>query len=104
VDAPPASGPGAQPLRVTGPNPFGEGTRFSFALDREAAVRLTVYDILGRRVRTLAAGSHPSGAHQVAWDGADEGGLPLPSGVYLVRLERGDGDPETRKVTRIRVR
>jgi hypothetical protein len=95
---------GAQPLRVTGPNPFGEGTRFSFALDREAAVRLTVYDILGRRVRTLAAGSRPSGAHQVAWDGADEGGLPLPSGVYLVRLERGDGDPETRKVTRIRVR
>jgi hypothetical protein len=104
VDAPPASGPGAQPLRVTGPNPFGEGTRFSFALDREAAVRLTVYDILGRRVRTLAAGSHPSGAHQVAWDGADEGGLPLPSGVYLVRLERGDGDPQTRKVTRVRVR
>jgi len=102
VDAPLLTG-GALPLSVSGPNPFGIGTRFSFGLDRESAVRMTVYDILGRRVRVLTDGSLGSGSHDVTWDGADANGLPLPSGVYLVRLERNGGS-ETRKVTRIRTR
>lgn len=91
----------AGPLRVLGPNPFGRSTRFSFGLDRAATVRMSVYDILGRKVRTLTAGGLGAGPHAVEWDGTSDDGKALPSGVYVVRLDRG-GTAEARKVTLIR--
>jgi flagellar hook assembly protein FlgD len=53
-------------------------------------VRLEVYDTTGRRVRLLAEGALPAGSHAVRWDGTDQGGAALGSGVYLVRLTAGD--------------
>lgn len=68
------------------PNPFNPATTIRFALPDAAAVQLTVYDALGRRVRTLADGAVlPAGSHAVA---ADLGGLP--TGVYFYRLRAGD--------------
>jgi hypothetical protein len=72
------------------PNPFVEQTTFEFALPRAGDVKLTAFDAAGRLVRTLALGRQPEGTHRVAWDGRDDAGRIVASGVYLVRLEAGD--------------
>jgi len=71
------------------PNPFNLGTVIPFVLDREGHVQLTIYDLLGQRVRTLLQGRLGAGAHTVLWDGQGHDGQPLASGVYLCRLQSG---------------
>jgi len=61
---------------------------FRLAAPRQMAV--TIYDLAGRSVRTIAAGSFAAGPQSLVWDGRDAVGTPVPAGVYLVRL---DGDP-----------
>jgi len=79
------------------PNPFNPATVIAFELAAPGRVELTVHDALGRRVRTLAAGAHASGRHEVRWDGVDAQGRRAGSGVYFVRLAT-DAGVETRKV------
>jgi flagellar hook assembly protein FlgD len=84
------------------PNPFRGSTEISFdAPQAAAAARVEVLDVRGRRVATLASRPAIAGAHRAAWDGRDEGGAPLPAGVYFVRLE-GQGIDAVRKVTLLR--
>ncbi|MCB1164370.1 FG-GAP repeat protein, partial [bacterium] len=83
------------------PNPFSGSTRFGFALPRDAACRLAVYDVSGRRVALLADGVQTAGRHTLQWDGRDEHGATVPTGVYLLRFEAGDRR-ESRKVIRLR--
>ena len=68
------------------PNPFNPRTRIQFELPHSDAVKLTIHDTLGRRVRTLVSGTHVAGRHQVHWDGRDGGGGSVSSGVYFIRL------------------
>jgi len=70
------------------PNP-GATHRISFALPRKTAVKLGVYDVLGRRVAVLAEGELPAGRYTREWDGRSRGGLQSPAGVYFYRLEAG---------------
>ncbi len=84
---------GVEPGAVAGlrlaparPNPVGEGTTLDFELPTEGPVRLTVFDVAGRRVRTLAHGTLAAGHHTLAWDGADEQGARVTPGVFFVRL------------------
>ncbi len=80
-------------LRQNRPNPFrpaGGATRISFSLQNGAEARLEVFDIAGRLVRTLAAGDHGSGEHEVVWNGRDERGHDVSSGVYFYRLRSGE--------------
>ncbi len=72
------------------PNPFNPSTALAYALPRPASVRLTVYDALGRHVRTLVESEQPAGSYTVRWDGHDDAGRPVPSGVYLYRIIAGD--------------
>lgn len=86
------------------PNPFNSGTRIPFRLDADAAgpVTLAILDVAGRRIRTLNLGRYTgAGDHWIDWDGCDEGGLPAPSGTYLVRLFTRAG-ADARKVTLLR--
>lgn len=70
------------------PNPATAGTtRFPFSLSRTGGVRLAVYRVDGTRVRTLLDGVRSPGAHEIAWDGRDEGGRRVPAGVYFARLD-----------------
>ncbi|MFH1681573.1 MAG: right-handed parallel beta-helix repeat-containing protein [Candidatus Eisenbacteria bacterium] len=69
------------------PNPFGPGTTIHFGIDRSGPATLAVYDLAGRRVRLLRAGDLPAGRHQAEWDGRDDSGRPVSSGVYFYRLE-----------------
>jgi len=72
------------------PNPFNSGTVIAFSLTRSTIVKLTVFNVLGQPVRTVAAGRYPAGEHSVAFDGLDDHDLPLASGVYFYRLTAGD--------------
>ena len=77
-------------LGQNAPNPFNPTTTIGFALATEAVVDLSVYDITGRRVATLASGSFPAGDHAVVWDGRDESGRETASGIYFYRLTAGE--------------
>ena len=81
----------ASPSSLTvAPNPFNPSTTFRFPLTHPAAVSLKIYDICGRLVATLLDEGKASGEHSIGWDGRDEHGKALPTGVYLSRLEIGD--------------
>lgn len=75
---------------VASPNPCNPHTTFRFTLPTAAIVEMNVYDLAGRRLRTLAAASpRGAGPHAMLWDGRDDAGRSVPSGVYLGRLEAG---------------
>ena len=71
------------------PNPFNQGTVLSFVAPHSAHAALHVYNLQGQRVRTLVDGLVASGRRKVVWDGRDQGGHVVASGVYLYRLEAG---------------
>jgi hypothetical protein len=72
------------------PNPFRARTTLEFILPERRDVRLVIYDVLGRRVRTLVDRSFDAGRHTMRWDGRNTSGQPVASGIYLGRLEVGD--------------
>jgi hypothetical protein len=67
------------------PNPFNPSTTLSFSLPHASAVKLLVFDVMGRRLRTLADGRYDGGEHEILFDGSH-----LPSGTYYARLETGE--------------
>ncbi len=89
--------PRAHALNQNYPNPFNPATAISFVLARRVAVELSVFDLLGRRVRVLAKGPRTAGQHTVVWDGTDEQGRAVGAGVYLYRLRTADF-AQTRKM------
>jgi hypothetical protein len=73
---------------VTGPNPFRGRTEWRLSLGRTSRVDLTIHDVLGREVRSVARGLWlESGTHTLTWDGRMTTGEQVPAGVYFVRLE-----------------
>ncbi len=86
-------------LGFASPNPFNPRTEIHFSLARPASPRLEIFDLKGRRVRTLLSGAElPPGHHAVTWLGRDDEGREAASGVYMLRL-RADGVVQERKVT-----
>ena len=73
------------------PNPARGGTRVAFELPAAGHARLVLYDVRGRRVRTLVDGARAAGEHVARWDGRDESGAPAAAGVYFLRLETAGG-------------
>lgn len=81
------------------PNPFNPSTELRFVLAEPAVVTLAIHDLAGRRLRLLLDGeSRAAGEQRLTWDGRDDAGEALPSGVYLVRLD-ASGQRLTQKVT-----
>jgi flagellar hook capping protein FlgD len=83
------------------PNPFRGSSLIRFLLTSGGPVDLAVLDLTGRRVRTLVAGPRQAGAWEIAWDGRDDAGRRLSSGVYLYRLETS-GETASRKTLLLR--
>ena len=83
------------------PPAFNAGTVIAFTLRQRETVRLEVYNVLGQRLVTLMDGTLEAGVHTAAWDGRNEHGDDVPTGVYLYRLTHGAGQ-ETRKMTLLR--
>ena len=85
------------------PNPFNSGTAIRFALPPEAGeAELAIFNLLGQKVATLFAGRRLWGEQVVRWDGRDDRGRPLASGVFLCRLRTEEGEMETRKLLLVR--
>ena len=68
------------------PNPFNPQTRINFELPQSGIATLTIYDVRGRRVRSLVAEELHAGPHARTWDGTDDDGRRVASGVYLYHL------------------
>ncbi|MFO7655088.1 MAG: FlgD immunoglobulin-like domain containing protein [Candidatus Krumholzibacteriia bacterium] len=96
----PLAAPAAR-LGAAHPNPFNPGTRIRYTLDVSSRVEIAVYDVAGRRVRTLVDGTRAAGDHETFWNGRDETGSAVASGVYLYRLRSGDV-VETRRLSVVR--
>jgi hypothetical protein len=89
-------------LQPCAPNPFHPSTRIAYDLDVPSAVALTVFDVSGRLVRVLLESEEVSaGRHQASWDGGDDAGMALPSGVYFVELRAG-GTRTTERIVLVR--
>jgi hypothetical protein len=68
------------------PNPFNPATEFKFDLPRASHVKIDIFNILGQRVKTLVDERRRAGSHIVDWDGTDEKGVEVSSGVYFYRM------------------
>ncbi len=83
------------------PNPFNPSTSVYFNLEEPGDVRVVVYDAEGRLVRRLVAAAYPAGVHSAEFDGRDDGGQPLASGVYFYRFVT-EGASVTKKLVLVK--
>jgi flagellar hook assembly protein FlgD len=73
-------------LESVHPNPFNPQAAVAFTLAAAGPVRLAVYDLHGTKVNTLFNGNLPAGRHEAVWDGRDDRGQAMASGVYFCKL------------------
>ena len=78
--------PGAFALNQNYPNPFNPSTTISFAIEKAVYADVAVYDVLGRKVRSLASEQLAPGYYSTVWNGVDDHGNAVGSGVYYVRM------------------
>lgn len=88
-EGPAPARPRAFALEQNYPNPFNPETAFEFRLPQPAQIQLDVFDLTGRRLRTLAQKKLAAGVYKEKWDGKNDAGEPVPSGVYVYRLRAG---------------
>jgi N-acetylmuramoyl-L-alanine amidase/methionine-rich copper-binding protein CopC len=89
VDHPPGAVPRTFTLYQNYPNPFNPSTNIDYVVAKQGYVELVVFDLLGRRIRTLVAAEQQAGQHHVLWDGTNDRGETVASGVYLYQLRAG---------------
>jgi len=77
-------------LNQNSPNPFNSSTAISYELNQDSYVSLKVYDLSGREVRTLVDAEEAAGMRSVIWNGTNNNGHQVPSGIYIVRLQASD--------------
>jgi flagellar hook assembly protein FlgD len=76
-------------LEQNTPNPFNPATQIHYTVGHESPVTLVIYDVQGRLVRTLVRATQPGGRYHAVWDGRNERGTHVPSGIYVYRLTTG---------------
>ena len=74
-------------LKGNYPNPFNPSTSIAYSIDLNSNVNVTVYSLLGEEIATLFAGDITPGTHEVRWNGVDNAGVAVASGVYIYRVE-----------------
>ncbi|NIW43720.1 MAG: T9SS type A sorting domain-containing protein, partial [candidate division Zixibacteria bacterium] len=72
------------------PNPFNPATTIKYQLPQSSDVKLVIYNVLGQKVRTLLATRMKAGYHDVVWDGRNDLGAQVASGIYIYRFKAGD--------------
>ena len=77
-------------LRQNHPNPFNSQTTMSYDVAKRRVIGLFIYGLTGQRIRTLIDGERPAGTYSVTWDGTDDAGQAVASGVYLCRMKAGE--------------
>jgi len=79
--------PASYALKQNHPNPFNPTTIIEYTLPRQSRVTISVYNIAGQKVITLLDGDRGAGTHRVTWDGTDQNGRAVATGIYLYRLQ-----------------
>lgn len=82
--------PSAFELSQNYPNPFNPETVIRYELLKNTRVELAIYNLMGQRIRVLVSENQSTGSYQTMWNGTDDAGLPVSSGVYLYELRAGD--------------
>ena len=90
--------PTAFELSQNYPNPFNPTTMIEYSVPEAAEVQVGIYNLLGQQVRTLASGEHQPGFYSALWNGLDENGIRVESGVYIYRMSSSAGFTATRKL------
>ena len=72
------------------PNPFNPSTRIPFSLEKPLYVEIAIFDVLGRHIKTLVDEPQTAGLHETIWDGRNQNGVFVSSGVYFVRMDAAD--------------
>jgi flagellar hook assembly protein FlgD len=80
------------------PNPFNPTTTISFSLNKRQIIDLSIYNLLGQKVRTLYSGWASAGNHDIKWDATNYAGEKVASGIYFYKLS-GDEETASRKMT-----
>ena len=83
------------------PNPFNPETSIRFRVPQKTHLTLTIFNILGQKIRTLLDRQIDGGSHTIRWNGKDDKGLPVSSGIYLYRIET-ESFSQVRKMSLIR--
>jgi len=83
IDAPPT--PDHVVLSQAWPNPFNGTTRFTLKIDQPAHARVTIHDVRGRQIRIISSGMTTPGELALSWDGLDNSGQPVSTGVYMIQ-------------------
>lgn len=83
------------------PNPFNPSTTIAFGIEKQADVKLTIFDVSGSLVRTLVRGVKEEGIYHITWNGQNDSGNHVASGIYFYRLVAGDF-VQTRKMVLLR--
>ena len=102
IDEPITQVPATYQLLQNFPNPFNPLTNINYQLPADNWVTLRIYDLLGREVKTLVNQRKAAGNYSVQWDGTNNIGQPVASGVYLYRLKVGEQFVQTRKMVLLR--
>lgn len=76
-------------LSANYPNPFNPSTTLEFIIPKESAVSLVIFSVNGEKIKELANSVYSIGKHKLSWDGTNDLGVAVPSGVYLYRIEAG---------------
>ena|GEM_PF-3540958 len=82
--------PGKFALQQNLPNPFNAATTIAYSLEKASRVSLVIYDLLGRKVKTIVDEDFPSGNHTASWNGKNDYGADVATGVYFYRLTAGN--------------
>jgi len=82
--------PKAFSLKNNYPNPFNPVTNIHYEFHKNTDVQITIYNVLGRKVKQIVNGEQVSGKHKITWNGTNDLGQPVSAGVYFYRAETGD--------------
>ncbi|MBT3250742.1 MAG: T9SS type A sorting domain-containing protein [Candidatus Marinimicrobia bacterium] len=73
------------------PNPFNPSTRISYTLNTPGNVSVSIYDVTGKMINSLGSGYQSAGLHSTKWDGNNQNGLAVPSGMYYYKIQTNEG-------------
>ncbi len=92
-----SSRPATFQLNQNYPNPFSSSTAISYTLNKQSGTKVTIYDVLGRKIRTFNAGFQAAGSYGIMWDGRNDFGKVVAPGVYFCQLQ-ASGEAQTMKM------
>jgi len=102
VPAPELAHPSTYQLYQNYPNPFNPTTTIRFDVPNSSQVTLKIYNLRGQEIRTLVDESKPAGQHAIQWDGKDNRGLDVASGVYILHMAANQGLMRSLKLVKLK--